>query len=82
MRGLAQLAFGVFVVFTIGIFKEPVLLFAWYPVAGLCSLPVLYYVVFERHRETRHDDVIQQLEMIRNAISELRTSVAGSSPVR
>ena len=91
MRGLAQVAFGVFVVFVALIFKQPALLLGVYPVAMLCALPVVYYFVFERHREGHSADIAAQLERIADSLSARepderrepsRRSVVGSALLR
>lgn len=81
MRGFAQIAFGVFVVFVAMIFKQPSLLLAFYPMAVLCALPVAYYYIFERHREGHAAQIAEQLERIANALSE-REPAERSEPSR
>lgn len=68
MRGFAQLAFGVFVVFVAMMFKQPALLLAFYPIGLLCALPVAYYYIFERHREGHSAEIAAHLERIADAL--------------
>lgn len=70
MRGLAQLAFGVFVVFVIAMFKYGLLIMLLWPVGLLCLMPVAYYVIFERHRETSDTAILERLDSIHRAITD------------
>lgn len=48
-------------------------------VAGLFLLPVLWYFIFERHREAPSDDLLLRLDAIANAIREGR-DIASIAP--
>lgn len=73
MRTFAQCSLGLIIVFVAMMWKMALLLWLLWPFFIAAAFPIFWYVLFERHLETNNAEIIQQLEMIRNAISDGHT---------
>lgn len=81
MRGLAQIAFGLVFVLFIAAFKAPALLFGYWLLLPPLVMPVLYYYIFERHREGQTEQIAAHLERIADALTAAKSDER-SEPVR
>ncbi len=71
MRALAQACLIVIGAYFALAYVQPLLfLVAWYFLPLLC-IPVLWYVVFDRHRDDGREELLLELQMLRNAIQAL-----------
>lgn len=80
MRTLAQASMVVGGLFLVFMLKAPALiLVAWYVLPPVAFFP-LWYIIFDRHRETDLEQVLLRLERIANAITDAADrSATGSS---
>lgn len=82
MRALAQACLIVIGVYFLLTYVQPMLFFfAWYFLPVL-AVPVLWYVVFDRHRDDGREQVIIELQMLRNAIQDLSAKSASERLIR
>ena len=81
MRTVAQVCFvlGALPAVLFGVL--PLGLMLVLPIVGGLWVPVLYYVIFVRHRDLDLEPLLLELQMLRNAVSDAATSSGSSLPL-